>query len=100
MLAGVKSVSLLDNEPTELRDLSAQFYLTEADVGKPRAHVSLPMLRSLNPHVAVGVVDEPLSLALLGTGQFQVRCKDGMLHWRCCKSPLKPNRDDSRGILV
>ena len=37
VLAGVKSVTLHDDAPVALSDLSAQFFLTEADVGKPRS---------------------------------------------------------------
>ena len=37
ILAGVKSVTLADDAPVEMADLSSQFYFTEADVGTPRA---------------------------------------------------------------
>jgi len=36
ILAGVKSVTLHDVANTEIQDLSAQFYLSKADVGKNR----------------------------------------------------------------
>lgn len=39
VLAGVKSVTLHDNEKAELADLSSQFYLQPEDVGKNRAEV-------------------------------------------------------------
>ena len=48
VLAGVKSVTLHDDAPVALSDLSAQFFLTEADVGKPRAEVTAPRLAELN----------------------------------------------------
>ncbi|CCH41012.1 ubiquitin-activating enzyme E1 [Wickerhamomyces ciferrii] len=57
-LAGVKSLSIYDPKPTELKDLSTQFYLTEEDVGKPRAAASLSKLSELNSYVPISVVDE------------------------------------------
>lgn len=56
ILAGVKSVTLLDDGTVEMRDLSAQFYLAEADVGKKRAAACRGRLQELNTAVAVSVV--------------------------------------------
>ncbi len=42
-------------------------------MGKPRAQVSLPMLRGLNQHVSVKVLEEPLSKALIERKTFQAR---------------------------
>jgi ubiquitin-activating enzyme E1 len=61
ILAGVKSVTLWDPSPTTLLDLSAQFYLSEADVGKPRADASAAKLAELNQYVPVTVESGPLS---------------------------------------
>jgi len=61
ILVGVKSVVLYDNEPTELKDLSSQFYLSEADVGKPRAPACGDKLAELNNYVAVSVHTGDLS---------------------------------------
>ena len=36
VLGGVKSMTLHDPKPVQLSDLSAQFFLREDDVGKPR----------------------------------------------------------------
>ncbi|KAJ1675270.1 E1 ubiquitin-activating protein [Spiromyces aspiralis] len=55
VLAGVKSVTLYDPNPVELRDLATQFYLTEADIGKLRANVTAPRLAELNQYVPVSV---------------------------------------------
>ena len=52
-LLGVKSVTLYDPKPTEFLDLSSQFFLTENDIGKPRAEVSAPKLAELNPYVLI-----------------------------------------------
>ena len=56
ILAGVKSVTLLDDGTVEARDLSAQFYLAEADVGKKRAAACRDRLQELNTAVAVSVL--------------------------------------------
>lgn len=57
-LAGVKSLALYDPEPVVLQDLSSQFFLTEQDIGKPRADASLPKLSELNAYVPVSVVTQ------------------------------------------
>ena len=53
ILAGVKSVTLHDDTPATMLDLASQFYLSKADVGKPRAAVSMKKLAELNPYVPV-----------------------------------------------
>lgn len=53
ILAGVKSVTLHDDGNTEWSDLSAQFYLKEQDIGKPRAAACVPKLAELNRYVSV-----------------------------------------------
>lgn len=52
-LAGVKSLTLYDPKPAKIEDLSAQFFLTPADVGKPRAAVTQPRISELNPYTPV-----------------------------------------------
>jgi ubiquitin-activating enzyme E1 len=54
-LAGVKSLTLYDPKPAKIEDLSSQFFLTPADVGKPRAAVTAPRVSELNPYTPVGV---------------------------------------------
>lgn len=61
ILAGVKSVTLYDNTLTSYEDLSAQFYLSEADVGKPRSLPSAKKLSELNPYVEVTVITDPVT---------------------------------------
>jgi len=62
ILAGVKSVTLHDDNPATLSDLSAQYYITEKEIGKPRAAVCISKLAELNNYVAVyhheGKIDE------------------------------------------
>jgi len=53
ILAGVKSVTLHDDAPASALDLASQFYLTDKDLGKSRAEVSVTKLAELNPYVQV-----------------------------------------------
>jgi ubiquitin-activating enzyme E1 len=54
-LAGVKSLTLFDPQPVAISDLSAQFFLHESDVGKPRAEVTAPRVAELNSYTPVNV---------------------------------------------
>lgn len=51
ILGGVKSITLHDTDNCTLQDLSSQFYLTEADIGKNRAVASCDKLAELNNYV-------------------------------------------------
>jgi len=54
ILTGVKVVTVHDDEPTTYLDLSAQFYLSEKDLNKPRAAACVEKLSQLNDqHVEV-----------------------------------------------
>jgi ubiquitin-activating enzyme E1 len=55
-LAGVKSLTLYDPEPVKIADLSSQFFLHEADVGKPRDSVTIPRVAELNAYTPVSVL--------------------------------------------
>lgn len=70
ILAGVKAVTLHDKADVTLRDLSAQFYLTEEDVGKNRAEACQARLQELNIAVAVSASTDDLSEDFLG--RFEV----------------------------
>ncbi|KZZ99579.1 Ubiquitin-activating enzyme, E1 [Moelleriella libera RCEF 2490] len=54
-LAGVKSLTLYDPQPVVISDLSAQFFLTPEDVGKPRHDVTAPRVAELNAYTPVQV---------------------------------------------
>lgn len=59
ILAGPKQVVLYDPTLTAINDLSSNFYLNEAHVGKTsRADACVQSLRELNPYVSVDVVSE------------------------------------------
>lgn len=63
ILAGVKSVTLYDPTLVSFEDLSSHFFLTEFDIGKPRAEVTMPKLAELNPYVNVSVLQTTLDFA-------------------------------------
>ncbi|WKY05963.1 hypothetical protein Q1695_006288 [Nippostrongylus brasiliensis] len=51
ILGGIRSVTLHDTKNTRWTDLSAQYYLTEGDIGKNRAAASFERLAELNDSV-------------------------------------------------
>ena len=71
ILAGVKSVTLHDMEDVKIQDLSAQFYLTKADIGKNRAEACREKLQELNTAVAVSASSAELNEDLLSKFQVQ-----------------------------
>lgn len=60
ILAGVKSVTLFDDTLTTYADLSSQFYLSEANIGQPRAQSCVAKLAELNPYVSVSLLQSKL----------------------------------------
>ena len=58
ILSGVKVVTLYDPNLCDWTDLSANFYLSEKHVGKPRAESCAERLAELNPRVEVTVSSE------------------------------------------
>lgn len=52
-LAGISSLTIIDNDPVTEEDLGAQFFLREEDIGKPRADAAIPRIQELNPRVTV-----------------------------------------------
>ncbi|KAG0577880.1 hypothetical protein M758_5G181300 [Ceratodon purpureus] len=72
ILAGVKSVTLHDTGNVELWDLSAQFYLTEEDVGKNRALACVDKLKELNTAVDVTASTGEITEKMLSAHQVVV----------------------------
>jgi ubiquitin-activating enzyme E1 len=60
ILAGPASVTFYDLNPTEMRDLGSNFYLTKEHVaaGTSRAEASLSQLQELNPYVKTNILDK------------------------------------------
>jgi len=78
VLAGVKSVTIYDPEPVTIQDLSTQYFLREADIGKSRAEATLPRLAELNAYVPVrhlpGKPGQGISVDLIKGFQVVVLC--------------------------
>lgn len=61
-LAGPKTITLVDNNITQIADLGANFFLKEEHVGKvPRAQACAKSVNELNPYVDVNVYSQELS---------------------------------------
>ncbi|KFY64719.1 hypothetical protein V496_03082 [Pseudogymnoascus sp. VKM F-4515 (FW-2607)] len=69
VLAGINSLTIIDHNIVTERDLGAQFFISEADVGKNRAEAAAPQVRNLNPRVNVIVDTDDISIK--GPGYFQ-----------------------------
>jgi ubiquitin-activating enzyme E1 len=61
ILAGPGAITLHDDGPAEMKDLGVNFFLTEQDVGQPRASAVSHKLAELNKMVSVGVHKGPLT---------------------------------------
>uniref|UniRef100_A0A158R3T7 E1 ubiquitin-activating enzyme n=1 Tax=Syphacia muris TaxID=451379 RepID=A0A158R3T7_9BILA len=61
ILGGVRRVTIHDTRTTTWRDLSAQFYLREDDIGKNRAAASFQRLSELNDSVTCTLSTDPLT---------------------------------------
>src|SRR4051812_23261855 len=73
ILAGPKEVALHDSVKTSLRDLGANFYLSESDIGfKTRAEGSIKKLNELNPYVKVDIIGGDCSEILKHVENFDV----------------------------
>jgi ubiquitin-activating enzyme E1 len=67
----VKAVTIHDTASVTLRDLGAQFYLTESDIGSNRAEACKNKLQELNNAVKVSAATGPLTDEFLS--EFHVR---------------------------
>lgn len=61
ILAGVKSVTLHDEQVCSIKDLSSQFYLSESLIGQNRAVASCGQLSELNQYVPTTAYTEQLT---------------------------------------
>lgn len=62
VLAGIGSLTIIDNEAVTDDDLGSQFFVSEADVGKSRAEAAAPQIQKLNPRVNVRVAIEDVRI--------------------------------------
>ncbi|KAK3637869.1 E1 ubiquitin-activating protein aos1 [Elasticomyces elasticus] len=52
-LAGISSLTIIDDEPVTEEDLGAQYFIRDSDIGTPRAEAAIPRIQELNPRVKV-----------------------------------------------
>ncbi|KAM0720921.1 hypothetical protein Q7P37_003206 [Cladosporium fusiforme] len=52
-LAGISSLTIVDDEPVSEEDLGAGYFFRDEDVGKPRAESAIPRIQELNPRVNI-----------------------------------------------
>eukprot|EP00040_Diaphanoeca_grandis_P030633 m.181503 g.181503 ORF g.181503 m.181503 type:complete len:1254 (+) comp32069_c2_seq1:380-4141(+) len=95
VLAGVNTLTLVDPTPTSIRDLGSNFFLSEADVGKPRATVCAPKLAELNSTVNVVAWENgDLTEELVAAHNFVVftqGTQEEMIRWnKFCRSQTTP----------
>ena len=65
ILAGPHRVDVWDNETVHIKDLGANFYLSESDVGKKtRGQATYEKLRELNNYVKVDLAEGELGMDL------------------------------------
>jgi ubiquitin-activating enzyme E1 len=70
-LAGPRSVTLFDPAPVTAIDVGANYYLTMAQIGRPRAQSCVERLAELNPYVTVNVLPSPVLTEEI-VGRFSV----------------------------
>ncbi|MCJ1282987.1 hypothetical protein MMC26_002314 [Xylographa opegraphella] len=56
VLAGIGSLTVVDDQPVAEDDLGAQFFISEQHIGVNRAEAALPQIQKLNPRVALHAV--------------------------------------------
>lgn len=103
VLAGPGAVILHDDEPVEVKDLGANFFLTESDIGKPRAQCCIAKLQELNSLVRVSVHQGKLTEELVGGMDVVVMTtanRDELIRWNEFCRNHKAVSHDSRGKEV
>lgn len=104
ILAGVKSVTLHDDEKASYVDLASQFYLTESDIGHSRVERSVKKLAELNPYVQVhahsgAITEEFISgfrvVVLVNSTYSEAQRIDAICH----KHSIGFIKTDARGVF-
>lgn len=94
VLAGPGVVTIHDDGETERRDLGTNFFLTEQDIGKPRATSVAHKLVELNKMVTVKAHSGPLTEELVGQHTvvvFTNTKRDELIRWNeFCRSHSPP----------
>ncbi|CAM9241253.1 unnamed protein product [Chrysoparadoxa australica] len=90
VLAGPGAVTLHDDEPTQIKNLAGNFYLSESNVGHPRAAAVVAKLQELNSMVAVKVAQGALTEPVVQAHTCVVWCngtREDLARWNSyCRS--------------
>jgi ubiquitin-activating enzyme E1 len=84
ILAGPGAVTLHDDSPATAQDMGSNFFLSEKNIGKPRAQSVLSQLHELNPNVKVGVHSGALTEAVVAAHSCMVYCdgrREDLVRW-------------------
>mmetsp|Transcript_34128 Transcript_34128/g.63687 ORF Transcript_34128/g.63687 Transcript_34128/m.63687 type:complete len:1360 (+) Transcript_34128:153-4232(+) len=103
ILAGPGSVVLCDDHPTEMKDIGANFFLTEADIGAGRAVSCAAKLQELNGLVKVSCHHGALDEELVSTADVLVMTggtREELIRWNSfCRSRVVTSYD-ARGRKI
>lgn len=103
-LAGVKSISLYDPVAVTIDNLSSQFFLTENDIGQPRATVTQKKLAELNQYVPINTIEGELNESVIKNFQVVVLTETTLEFQRNINNFTHPNgikfiSADTRGLF-
>ncbi|GAM28031.1 hypothetical protein SAMD00019534_112070 [Acytostelium subglobosum LB1] len=104
VLAGVKSVTLYDNDPVKISDLSSQFYLEESQIGMRRSVACVSKLVELNNYVAVNNYTDDLTEEFLNNFNVVVLANQPLqlqlqLNEVCHRNNIKFIAAETRGVF-
>lgn len=94
ILAGPRSVAIVDDTPTRMADLGANFYLTEehAKNGVKRSEGCFGKLSELNPYCKVSAISFDDAKALISSGTINVVCQTELTHNGAALNPDDINK--------
>ncbi|ONH65320.1 DNA damage tolerance protein RHC31 [Cyberlindnera fabianii] len=70
-LSGIGSLELWDSSTVTEDDLSAQFFLSEDDVGKNKLESVQPRIKDMNPRVNLTINTSPIAFSIEDTSYFE-----------------------------
>lgn len=73
VLAGIKSLTILDDTTVTEKDIKTQFFIRRTDIGRNRGEAAIPRISILNPHVVVQRMNKRLEdLSAAELEQFNI----------------------------
>jgi len=107
VLAGIGSLTIIDDEKVTTEDLGSQFLISEKNVGQNRAKAMKERLNKLNPSVKINVISDSIeSKDISFYNDFDVVCVTGKsldslikINTICRKNNIKFYASDVHGIF-